>query len=57
MNTTSKYVNLNVCSKQTLMHRPLLSTEILMCRNAKEMSEISQVYFRGGRKELMVVVN
>ena len=57
MITTSKYVNLNVCSKQTLMHRPLPSIEILMCRKAKEVSEISQVYFRAGRKELMVVVN
>ena len=39
------------------MHRPLPSIEILMCRKAKEVSEISQVYFRAGRKELMVVVN
>ena len=57
MNTTSNYVNLNVCSKQTLMLRPLLSIEMLMCRKAKEVSEISQVYLRAGRKELMVVVS
>ena len=43
INTTSKYVNLNVRSKQTLVQRPLPSIEILMCRKAKEMLEISQV--------------
>ena len=43
INTTSKYVNLNVRSKQTLVQRPLPSIEILMCRKAKEILEISQV--------------
>ena len=43
INTTSKYVNLNVRSKLTLVQRPLPSIEILMCRKAKEMLEISQV--------------
>ena len=35
INTTSKYVNLNVRSKQTLVQRPLPSIEILMCRKGK----------------------
>ena len=46
INTTSQssqQVNLNVRSKQTLVQRPLPLIEILMCRKAKEMLEISQV--------------
>ena len=42
-NGCKEKVNLNVRSKQTLVQRPLPSIEILMCRKAKEMSEISQV--------------
>ena len=42
-NGCKEKVNLNVRSKQTLVQRPLPSIEILMCRKAKEMLEISQV--------------
>ena len=39
------------------MHKPLPPIEILMSRKAKEVSEISQVYFRAGLKEFTAVIN
>ena len=47
----------SVALKQTLLDRPLPSIESLMARKAKEVSEISQVYFRAGRKELIAFIN
>ena len=46
----------SVALKQTLLDRPLPSIESLMARKAKEVSEISQVYFRAGRKELIAFI-
>ena len=39
------------------MHKPLPSIESLISRNAKEVSEISQVYLRAGWNELTAVIN
>ena len=39
------------------MYRPLPSIEILMAKKAKQVLEISQVYFRAGWKELTAVIN
>ena len=41
----------------TLVDKPLSLTKSLMSRKANEFSEISQVYFRAGWKELTEVVN
>ena len=52
VNTTNNYENL--C---TLMHKRLPSIETLISRNAKEVSEISQVHLRAGCNELTAVIN
>ena len=39
------------------MHRLSPSIEILMSRKAKQVSEISQVYFGARREELITVIN
>ena len=39
------------------MNKPLSLVESLMSRKANEFSEISQVYFRAGWKELTALIN
>ena len=56
INTTSNYVNLNVRGKQTLVQRPLPSIEILMCRKAKEMLEISEVVVSSSLVEKVALI-
>ena len=46
MNTTNKSESVGL--QCTLVHKPLPSMESLKSRNAKEVSEISQVYLRAG---------
>ena len=47
----------NVGLQCTLVDKLLPLIEILMSRKASEFSEISQVYFRAGWKELTAVMN
>ena len=48
LNTTNNHENLWVCSAHWCIIKPLPSMESLISRNAKEVSEISQVYLKAG---------
>ena len=50
-------MNITDTDHENLWHKPFPSIETLISRNAKEVSEISQVYLRAGWNELTRVIN